>query len=310
MRYLRPFILYERYYSPIEREIQRAFDEILYRKLFEIVGIGEFHNSMNALLDAIRNGGIWYENGEFKGSFSAKITVELRKIGAEYKPATRTWKLKELPTDVKFAQAEADDVARSMRQKIISVLDDITPDQLDLFYHIKSKYEHTLDAMEHDFESAVAAISIKPVLNEYQKTILSTEYTTNLDLYIKGWLEDTIPKLREEVQEHAFKGGRAESLSRVIMDSYGTSQNKAKFLARQETSLLMSKFKESRYTDIGITKYKWSGADDFRERPDHKALNGKIFRFDTPPITDRKTGARNNPGEDFNCRCQAIPIVE
>lgn len=94
------------------------------------------------------------------------------------------------------------------------------------------------------------------------------------------------------------------------MQQYGASKAKAKFLARQETSLLMSKYQEERFKDLGITHYKWSGADDQRERPDHKLLNGKIFRFDDPPVTNRSTGAKNNPGEDFNCRCIAIAIVD
>ena len=41
----------------------------------------------------------------------------------------------------------------------------------------------------------------------------------------------------------------------------------------------------------------------------HKDLDGKIFEFANPPITNEK-GDRNNPGEDWQCRCEAIPIVE
>jgi uncharacterized protein with gpF-like domain len=40
----------------------------------------------------------------------------------------------------------------------------------------------------------------------------------------------------------------------------------------------------------------------------HRALDGTIQDFKNPPITD-KYGNRNNPKEDFGCRCQAIPIV-
>ncbi len=58
----------------------------------------------------------------------------------------------------------------------------------------------------------------------------------------------------------------------------------------------------------GILEYRWSTSKDERVRHDHKALDTKIFSFASPPVTNLKTGARNNPGCDFGCRCIAIPI--
>jgi SPP1 gp7 family putative phage head morphogenesis protein len=67
-------------------------------------------------------------------------------------------------------------------------------------------------------------------------------------------------------------------MERIIMDNYGVGQRKAKFLARQETALLMSKFHEQRYKEIGVTKYIWSTSNDGdRVRDDHKVLNNKVF---------------------------------
>jgi SPP1 gp7 family putative phage head morphogenesis protein len=100
----------------------------------------------------------------------------------------------------------------------------------------------------------------------------------------------------------------------MIRESFGVTEKKAKFLARQETGLLMAKFKESRYTESGIHQYKWrcsAGSAKHPVRPSHKVLDGRVFRWDTPPITTApdEPQRRNNPGEDFNCRCVAIPIV-
>ena len=72
---------------------------------------------------------------------------------------------------------------------------------------------------------------------------------------------------------------------------------------------MVSKYRQIRYEDVGIRRYMWSTSGDVRVRHDHKELNGKIFYFDNPPITDKATGARNNPGEDFGCRCVAIPVM-
>ena len=73
--------------------------------------------------------------------------------------------------------------------------------------------------------------------------------------------------------------------------------------------MLTSKFKQAKYQQAGISKYKWS-ISNVRTRPDHRALNGKIFSFDDPPITNQETGDKNNPGEDFGCNCVPIPIID
>ena len=160
------------------------------------------------------------------------------------------------------------------------------------------------------FEKAVRAISISPKLTEAQRDIIADEWGRNLNKYIKSWADKTIFELRDRVQANTFAGRRAEALEDVIRENYGVSQRKAQFLARQETSLLMSKFRETRYGQIGVRRYRWSTSHDERVRSDHKHLNGKVFSFDSPPVTDARTGARNNPGEDFGCRCVAVGLVD
>lgn len=50
-------------------------------------------------------------------------------------------------------------------------------------------------------------------------------------------------------------------------------------------------------------KYIWHTAHDEKVRPEHAARNGKIFDFANPP-------PGGNPGDDYNCRCQAEPLPE
>ena len=79
-----------------------------------------------------------------------------------------------------------------------------------------------------------------------------------------------------------------------------------------ENYLYVTKLKETIYTDAGVPKYKWGtvvGSPGHEVRHSHAILKGKIFRWDNPPVVNEK-GDRKNPGEDFGCRCFAIPIVE
>ena len=78
----------------------------------------------------------------------------------------------------------------------------------------------------------------------------------------------------------------------------------------------MTKYKQVRYQSAGVNQYKWKcvvGSPNHPVRPMHAELGkrsdkGELFTWDNPPIVDSK-GDRKNPGQDFGCRCVAIPVV-
>lgn len=333
VRAIPPLVLKDHYYLSIEAEIQRILDDIIYKPLLKILGMRrqdlnrEIKNSNSALRFAISQGTIWYENGQFMGCFNARISSEIIRLGGVYNVKARTYSLPDnkLPIDLKFAQAQANSRYEIMRGQMLEAINEMNPEAVDALSRAKEEYERSLTHMENDLQktlpltvgpkisnpsSAVSRLTIEAKLTDEQKKIIADDWGSNLDLYIKKWTEKNILKLRSEIQPHVMAGGRAEGLVKVIQDNYGVAKRKAKFLARQETALLMAKFQEIRYLDIGIQKYRWSDAHDQRVRHDHHELNGKAFRFDSPPVSNKKTGARNNPGQDYNCRCVAIPLVE
>jgi len=311
MRYLPPLYLKERYVAPVESEIMRLLRETVYNPLLLAIGEEEITNSLSALLNAIRQGLVWYLDGRFYGTYSASISKELKLLGAEYDSFRKSWKLNPelVPAQVSFAVASARDRADKMRQSMLTEINYIDLNKIMDLSDTPEQYARTVDMMEQSFQYSVASISIAPKLTASQRDIIAREWGENLNLYIKGWADETILKLREEIQPHTLAGGRAQGLIKMLQDSYGASKSHATFLAHQETSMLMAKFRETRYTALGLEEYKWSTSHDSRVRHDHRELNGEIFRYDSPPVTNKKTGARNNPGEDYGCRCTAIALV-
>lgn len=315
MAHLRPLIMKDSYWVNVEAEIQRLLDLLIYRPLVRVlteINDEEFFNSMRALVAAISKGTIWYEDGQFKGSFSAATTLELKQLGAKWNTASKTFSLSkaDLPTALMFAQANASSRYENLQRQLLTTLADMDITLIDKESKTTQKYADSVDQMEMAFRksiTAIEAVTVAPKLTEPQRAIIAKEWGTNLDLYIKNWSEENILKLRNEIQNPILNGARTEGLVKTIEQNYGVSKRKAKFLARQEGSLLMSKFQQSRYGQLGIMSYRWSTSKDERVRHDHAVLHGQVFRFDQPPITNRKTGARNNPGEDFGCRCTAIP---
>lgn len=313
MRFAPPLPLKDRYYAAIEKEIGRIFKELIYIPLFKTIGAEEVMNASeqdDPLYRAIYEGKVWFEDGRFFGTYNAAISRRLREIGAKYNPASKTWSYSgALPPIVSSAIAASAARYTAMRQAVLTTLTDMNIDSINRISNIPDRYIQTITWMNDDFKKAVKSVTIPPNLTIEQRNIIAAEWGQNLDLYVRGWAEEEILKLRRMVQQNAFEGRRSSSMVSYIKQSFGVSQRKATFLARQETALLMSKFHETRLKEIGSTQYKWSTSHDERVRHDHELLDGKIFSWDSPPVVDLKNGRRANPGEDFGCRCVAIPII-
>lgn len=316
MKHLKPLILKPKYYEEIEREIMRFFDELIYKPIFEAAEIDkEFKNTKDSLVEAILAGTVEWDGGEkFTGTFNSAISKQLLRLGAKYNSSHKAFYLQKanIPVSVSLAKASADSNFLRLRKSVLKTLDDSTIDSIFAFHfkasYLQEKYDKAIEWMEGDFQKTVKDVTIAPELTPDQRKNIAEKWTNNLELYIRNWTQENVVALREKIELNAYAGQRAENMVKLIQGNYGVSRNKAKFLARQETSLLMSKFKEERYKDVGIEKYKWSSSADEKVRDDHKHLHGKTFFFSSPPIADRKTGQRGNPGEPYNCRCIALPV--
>lgn len=58
----------------------------------------------------------------------------------------------------------------------------------------------------------------------------------------------------------------------------------------------------------GYGRYIWTTRRDDRVRPDHARLEGRICRWDDPPLADSRLGIYAHPSQTWNCRCSASPI--
>jgi SPP1 gp7 family putative phage head morphogenesis protein len=113
-------------------------------------------------------------------------------------------------------------------------------------------------------------------------------------------------KLKAVVTNAWRDGLRHEELVSRIARLGNVTDSRAKLIARDQTSKMNSSFNEVRQTSLGIERYTWSTARDERVRPEHARLNGQSFAWKSPPFIE---GEAANPGQQINCRCVALPIV-
>jgi SPP1 gp7 family putative phage head morphogenesis protein len=111
------------------------------------------------------------------------------------------------------------------------------------------------------------------------------------------------------VTESVINGVRVETLATQIQERYQVSDSRARLIARDQTLKANAQLTQVRHREAGITSYVWSSSRDERVREIHANLDGFVFNWAEPPITS-EDGATNHPGEDYQCRCVAIPVLD
>jgi len=128
-------------------------------------------------------------------------------------------------------------------------------------------------------------------------------FTRDNVLLIKKLTNTLYDETEMIIKRGARAGESTKSISERLQERLDVSESRADFIARDQVAKFNGDMMQLRQTSIGIRKYQWSTSHDERVRDTHAANDGKIFEWNNPPAT-------GNPGQDFNCRCVAIPYFE
>lgn len=121
---------------------------------------------------------------------------------------------------------------------------------------------------------------------------------------IKSIRSQYLDKVQNAVMQAMVKGTLNKDLAAQIKDLGKTTEKRAMFIARDQSSKLNAALTQARHEEVGIKKYMWSTSGDERVRESHAEKDGQIFEYANPPAD---TG---HPGHDFNCRCVQIPVLD
>lgn len=306
-----------------EARIKALFKREIYFPLLRQLGESSkvIQNAKDALADALRSGRVTFSRGQFSGQFNAGISKQLKEMGATWDRKNASWKIPKasLPREVQEAISVSEFRFKEKIDQIDKKLAQILPEEIADKIKLSDTFDRALWRTEKGFEASVKGITVPAQITAERRKKIADEWENNFKLYIKDFTQEETTKLRKNLKKAVFAGNRYEAAISTIQKSYGVSASKAKFLARQETSLLMTTYKEARYTDSGIEEYRWGCVHKPKDKSPsqhipgnvryyHGLLDGRIFRFSQPPVVDQH-GNRKNPGADYNCRCFARPIV-
>lgn len=267
------------------------------------------------LLYALAMGIIWYADGAFTGSFNAAISRELRSMGAKSSARGAAFLIEqsEIPYEIRAAVSASKMLGEGLHKEVLGVLDQME-ENIPLAITgiaVAAEAQRLINDLQIQFQDSAKKatdVSITPV-SETLEGQIEDHLVREIDQSMKDLSKRVIQNTRRAVQKNQVEGGRVDRLLNLLTLQRGLAKLKVAGIAEHEAASAISTFREDRYTEIGLDRYIWSTMGDERVRHDHADLDTKVFSWSSPPIVDRSTGRRGHPGEDYNCRCTAIPLL-
>lgn len=165
----------------------------------------------------------------------------------------------------------------------------------------KRTEEFNAESFQRQFK-AVFGIQM-PLVEPYLEPTIKGFVKQNVSL-IKSIPDTYFNRVENTVLRDVQAGTLTSEIAQEIQTAYDVSESKATLIARDQTAKLNGNLNQMRQTEVGVSKYEWSTSMDERVRESHAAKEGQVYSWSDPPAD---TG---HPGEDYQCRCTAIPVFE
>ena len=143
-------------------------------------------------------------------------------------------------------------------------------------------------------------------------------WISNNLLKVSNLPSDALRETKELLIEEYDNGTPLNEAAEKVKERRKADNNYAACIAASQIALLFAQMTKRQQQDAGVTSYVWQSTGDERVRECHRTLNGNIFKWDEPPemwytTVSRgvvRTGRHCNPGEDYMCRCCAVPVFD
>ena len=122
---------------------------------------------------------------------------------------------------------------------------------------------------------------------------------------IKDLSTEYADAIARAAHDNVMKGNSHRELIQFVKENVDeTYKNRAKVIARDQTSTFNARLNEFRQKESGIERYIWRTVQDERVRDTHRdELDGEVFYWNDPP-------SEGHPGEPIQCRCWPDPIFD
>jgi SPP1 gp7 family putative phage head morphogenesis protein len=225
-----------------------------------------------------------------------------------------------------------DDLITDLEQAIAEVRRYINAAELllidTLFFRARKVGDYTTKQVLNSIKSLV---SVKASDSSILVDMFSSRLTDSLEdryklfaaensVLIRSIPNQMLDRLSIIIMEGYKSGKSTEDLTQEIITQFNVSENRAKLIARDQIGKLHSKIIQDEASILNIDYYIFSDSADERTRASHHAMHNKICKFSDPSVykDDIKDkwakrssigGVELHPGQDFQCRCNFIFII-
>lgn len=141
----------------------------------------------------------------------------------------------------------------------------------------------------------------------------ASSFNTRVETSTVDLMEQALDRAVDVLDEWSdLEEGDEDELDEMLRDGLDGIAGKGLAAAAVAFGALFSEMIQAAQRDAGVSEYYWLAQHDSATRPEHLALdNGEAYSWDDPPLSaeDSDNGEDNHPGEDYNCRCVAAPVV-
>ncbi len=144
-----------------------------------------------------------------------------------------------------------------------------------------------------------------------------------LDAQFRAFIEENVSLIKSitidkhgDVENLLYRsirtGARVETIKQEIEDNFDVTRGRAALIARDQVGKFNGELTQLRHQSVGCEEYIWDTSQDERVRSSHRILHGTRQHWAKPPVVSvnrRGVVRRAHPGQDYQCRCNALPIL-
>jgi SPP1 gp7 family putative phage head morphogenesis protein len=174
---------------------------------------------------------------------------------------------------------------------------------------IRQTIRHSTVTLNMSLKEIAKEIELDPAfLNSGRLREIVMASTQEAAGLIRTLPEQYLSQVQGQVMRSITTGNGLKTLMPFMREKYGQNVRKARQVAHDQTRKAYSSIANARMQSAGIEEFEWVHSHGGKvPRQQHLDWNGKIFRFDKPPVDD--TFGPVLPGIAINCRCFARPIL-
>ncbi len=320
----------ERLAAPVTKELQNTFRDTMFRPLAELFNKdvkvlnakGFKKKRAKTLIEALKSGKVKYQEGRFTGDIGARLIRELQNMGATkvgrayfVPPGKMSSELRS--TVESLAKAKA--FLYEGMNKVLTEAAASTPAAIETL-DFTAYGQKVQDIIYKKTKKQIQGISIpdKPETRAAKEAFIESSeypiretYNNQIKNSATKFSDEIVQRMRKELTKAFEDGASRQEMYDIVKHNLGVSDNRCKFISKQEMRLITQKTKSANYQANGIKYYRWRATLDNVTRPEHRAHDGKIYAYDRegPVVYDGKSGIRHaHAGCDFNCRCVDVPL--